>query len=142
MAEFPAPREGIVLTHFIVADDVERSRRFYTDVLGGETVREGEPSFVALANGWIIINGGGGPTDDKPTVTLETPTEPDRVSAFLNIRVADIEAVFAEWSARGAEFLTPPQDRGAEIRCYLRDPDGHLIEVGQATGALREQHSS
>jgi len=139
MAEFPAPKEGIVLTHFIVSDDVERSRRFYSEVLGGEVVRDGEPSFVALANSWIIINAGGGPTDDKPTVTLETPPDPDRVSSFLNVRVADIEAVHADWSARGAEFLTPPQDRGAEIRCYLRDPDGHLIEVGQATAVPQYQ---
>src|SRR5213596_1763762 len=105
MAELPAPREGIALTHFIVSDDVERSRRFYTDVLGGESVLEGEPSIVALANGWIIINVGGGPTDDKPTVTLSTPPDPDRVSSFLNIRVADIQSAYAEWGARGAEFL-------------------------------------
>jgi catechol 2,3-dioxygenase-like lactoylglutathione lyase family enzyme len=136
MAEFPAPAEGIVLTHFIVAEDVERSRRFYTEVLGGETVRAGEPSFVALANSWIIINVGGGPTDDKPTVTLETPPDPERASSFLNIRVADIEAVYAEWRARGAEFLTPPKEHESEIRCYIRDPDGHLIEVGQTTGRL------
>ena len=136
MAEFPAPREGIALTHFIVSDDVERSCRFYVDVLGGERVLEGEPSIVALANGWIIINVGGGPTEDKPTVVLETPPDPDRVSSFLNIRVADIQAVYEEWSARGAEFLTPPQDRGAELRCYIRDPDRHLIEVGQTTRAL------
>jgi len=123
MAEFPLPRAGILLTHFIVARDVARSCGFYTDVLGGEVVMEGEPSIVALANSWIIINVGGGPTEDKPTVTLETPQDPDRV--------ADIEAVHAQWSARGAEFLTPPQDREREFRCYLRDPDGHLIEVGQ-----------
>jgi catechol 2,3-dioxygenase-like lactoylglutathione lyase family enzyme len=127
------PAEGLVLTHFIVSDDVERSRRFYTEVLGGETVRAGEPSFVALANSWIIINVGGGPTDDKPTVTLETPRDPDRVSSFLNIRVADIHAVYERWSALGAQFLTPPTDRGAELRCYIRDPDGYLIEVGQTT---------
>jgi catechol 2,3-dioxygenase-like lactoylglutathione lyase family enzyme len=133
MAEFPAPDKGITLTHFIVSDDVERSRRFYAEVLGGETVAAGEPSFVALANSWIIINVGGGPTDDKPTVTLETPPDPDRVSSFLNIRVADIQAVYAEWSARGAEFLTPPKQHESEIRCYIRDPDGHLIEVGQTT---------
>ena len=139
MAEFPAPKEGIVLTHFIVSDDVERSRRFYSEVLGGEVVRDGEPSFGALANCWININLGGGPTDDKPTVTLETPPDPDRVSSFLNVRVADIEGVHADWSARGAEFLTPPQDRGVEIRCYLRDPDGHLIEVGQATATAQYQ---
>jgi catechol 2,3-dioxygenase-like lactoylglutathione lyase family enzyme len=139
MAEFAAPKEGILLTHFVVSGDVERSRRFYTDVLGGETVRDGEPSFVALANSWIIINVGGGPTEDKPTITLETPRDPNRTSSFLNIRVADIQAVYAQWSARGAEFLTPPQDRGAEIRCYLRDPDGHLIEVGQTAQAFLDQ---
>lgn len=139
MAEFPAPKRGILLTHFIVSDDVERSRRFYSDVLGGETVREGEPSIVALSNGWVTINAGGGPTEDKPTVTLETPRDPDRVSSFLNIRVADVHAVYEEWSARGAQFLTPPIDHGAEIRCYIRDPDGHLIEVGQPTGMLRQQ---
>jgi catechol 2,3-dioxygenase-like lactoylglutathione lyase family enzyme len=134
MAEMPAPTEGFVLTHFIVSNDVERSRRFYTEVLGGEVVMEGEPTIVALANGWIIINVGGGPTEDKPTVTLEPPTDPSRVSSFLNIRVADIAAIYKDWGERGAEFLTPPQDRGAEIRCYVRDPDGHLIEVGQSTG--------
>jgi catechol 2,3-dioxygenase-like lactoylglutathione lyase family enzyme len=136
MAKFPAPTENIVLTYFIVSRDVERSRRFYTEVLGGETVLEGEPTVVALANGWIIINVGGGPTDDKPTVTLEAPSDQDRVSAFLNIRVADIHAVYEEWSGRGAEFLTPPIDRGREVRCYIRDPDGHLIEVGQSIGVV------
>src|SRR6266699_7121759 len=118
MAQFPAPKEGILLTHFIVSRDVERSRRFYTEVLGGELVLDGEPSIVALANGWIIINVGGGPTDDKPTVTLEAPSQPDRVSSFLNIRVADVAATYSDWSARGAKFLTPPKDHGREIRCY------------------------
>jgi catechol 2,3-dioxygenase-like lactoylglutathione lyase family enzyme len=122
MAEFPAPKEGIALTHFIVSRDVERSRRFYTEVLGGEAVLEGELSIVALANGWITISVGGGPTDDKPTVTLEPPSDPDHASSFLNIRVADIGAVYELWSARGAQFLTPPIDRGQEIRCYMRDP--------------------
>jgi catechol 2,3-dioxygenase-like lactoylglutathione lyase family enzyme len=138
MAEFPAPKQGIVLTHFLVASDVQRSRRFYADVLGGEVLREGEPTIIALANSWIIINVGGPPTDDKPTVTLETPRDPDLVSSFLNIRVADIHAVYEQWCNRGAEFLTPPTDRGAELRCYMRDPDGHLIEVGQATGILAQ----
>lgn len=132
-----ALEERMVVAHFIVSDDVERSRRFYTDVLGGTTVIEGERgdevTYVALANSWIIINSGGGPTDDKPTVTLETPPDPDRVSSFLNIRVADIHALYEEWSARGAQFLTPPKQHETEIRCYIRDPDGYLIEVGQTT---------
>ena len=133
MPQLPAPTSGILLTHFLVSADVERSRRFYADVLGGEVVMEGEPSMVKLANSWIIINVGGGPTEDKPEVILEAPTEPNRVSSFLNIRVADIQQVYEEWSSRGAEFVTPPMQRASEIRCYLRDPDGHLIEVGQTT---------
>jgi catechol 2,3-dioxygenase-like lactoylglutathione lyase family enzyme len=136
MAQFPAPAEGILLTNFIVTRDIERSRRFYVDVLGGEALLEGDPSIVALANGWITISVGGGPTDDKPTVTLEPPSHPDRASGFLNIRVADIGAVYKQWSARGAQFLTPPIDRGREIRCYMRDPDDRLIEVGQLVGPL------
>jgi catechol 2,3-dioxygenase-like lactoylglutathione lyase family enzyme len=133
MAELPPPSDEMVLTHFIVSDDVERSQRFYTEVLGGRVVFGPVPTNVALCNSWIVINVGGGPTDDKPTVTLETPRDPDRVSAFLNIRVKDIDAVYAEWSARGAEFLTPPKQHAYEKRCYIRDPDGHLIEVGQTT---------
>jgi catechol 2,3-dioxygenase-like lactoylglutathione lyase family enzyme len=133
MAQSPAPADGITLMHFIVSADIERSRRFYTEVFGGETVRAGEPSIVALANSWIVINVGGGPTDDKPTVTLEPPPDPDRVSSFLNIRVADIDACYADWSARGAQFLTEPKQHQHEIRCYIRDPDGHLIEVGQSS---------
>jgi hypothetical protein len=107
MPEGSQPAYEIALAHFIVADDVERSRRFY--------------------------NVGGGPTDDKPAVTLEVPRDPDRASSFLNIRVSDVHAVYAEWSARGAEFLAPPKQQVTEIRCYIRDPDGYLIEVGQTT---------
>ena len=91
MAPFPAPETGILLTHFVVSEDVARSRDFYADVLGGEVVSE-SPAVVALANSWIIINAGGGPTDDKPTVTLTAP-DPDAISSFLNIGVADIQEI-------------------------------------------------
>jgi catechol 2,3-dioxygenase-like lactoylglutathione lyase family enzyme len=137
VADLPAPTHGILLTHFIVVEDIERSVRFYTEVLGGEIVMsgEGKPAIVSLANGWIIINVGGGPTEDKPSITLEVPRDLDRASSFLNIRVADIAALYEQWRSRGARFLTPPVNRGPELRCYLRDPDGHLIEVGQLTSA-------
>jgi predicted enzyme related to lactoylglutathione lyase len=135
VAESPQPAERMEVGHFIVSNDVERSARFYTEVLGGTFVFGPVPTNVALANTFIIINGGGGPTDDKPTVTLETPSDPDRVSSFLNIRVPDIHAVYEKWSARGAEFLTPPKQHQYEIRCYIRDPDGYIIEVGQTIDA-------
>ena len=138
MAEFPAPAEGVLVTYLVVSGNVDRSRRFYTEVLGGETVLDGSDfSIVAIANGWITITVAGGPTPDKPTVTLQAPPDPDRVSGFLNMRVADIEATYERWRARGANFLTAPIDRGGEIRCYMRDPDGHLIEVGQVVATAR-----
>ena len=130
--EFPAPKDGIALTYLVVSADVPRSRQFYIDVLGGEAVlATDEFSIVAIANGWVTITAPGGPTQDKPTVTLEAPADLNCVSGFLSVRVADIHAVYDEWRERGAQFLTPPIDHGREIRCYMRDPDGHLIEIGQ-----------
>ena len=132
-AQFPAPATGFVVTHFLVVADQDRSREFYRNVFGATVALERDPVILQLANTWLILNVGGGPTDDKPTVTLTTPSDPERTSAFLNIRVADMAAVYADWSAKGAEFLTEPKVHTHEIRAYIRDPDGHLIEVGQAT---------
>jgi lactoylglutathione lyase len=134
--DFPAPAEGFVITHFLVVADQDRSREFYRSLLGGQVLLERDPVIMKVANTWLILNVGGGPTDDKPDVTLTTPPDPSRASAFLNIRVADIAKIYQEWSAKGAEFLIEPKDHGREIRAYVRDPDGHLIEVGQATGLL------
>ncbi len=131
--EFPAPETGFVVTHFLVVRDQDRSRDFYQTVFGAKVVNERHPVIMKIANSWLILNEGGGPTDDKPTVTLAPPDDPDRTSAFLNLRVADIGACYAEWSAKGAEFLTEPKVHAREIRAYIRDPDGHLIEVGQLT---------
>jgi len=135
--DFPAPLEGMVLTHFLTVEDQDRSRGFYADVLGGEVVLERDPCIIKLANTWVIVNAGGGPTEDKPDVTLAPPIDLKNVSSFMNIRVADIQAKYDEWRSKGVEFLTPPIDRGAEIRCYMRDPDGYIIEVGEATGILK-----
>ena len=134
--DFPAPKEGFVITHFLVVSDQDRSRDFYHSIFDGIVLLERDPVIMKVANTWLILNEGGGPTDDKPTVTLETPRDPNRTSAFMNVRVADIAKCYEEWRAKGAEFLTEPKDHGREIRAYIRDPDGHLIEVGQATGVL------
>ena len=120
MAEFTPPAEGILLAHFIVSDDVERSRRFYTEVLGGKVVFSGDVTYVALANSWIIINVGGGPTDDKPAVTLETPRDPDRVSSFLNIRVKDIAGRVRRMERPGCSI--PDAAEAAPVRDPLLHP--------------------
>jgi lactoylglutathione lyase len=135
--DFPAPKQGFVITHFLVVADQDRSREFYQSLLGAQVLLERDPVIMKVANTWLILNVGGGPTDDKPTVTLDIPRDPNRTSAFLNIRVADIHQVYKEWSAKGAQFLTEPKDHGQEIRAYIRDPDGHLIEVGQSTRTPR-----
>jgi hypothetical protein len=61
------------------------------------------------------------------------PADPDKISSFMNIRVADIQACYELWKSRGAEFITEPIPKYGEIRCYIRDPDGYIIEVGQST---------
>ena len=131
--EFPDPQSGFVVTHFLVVSDQDRSREFYRSVFGATVVLERDPVILKIANSWLILNVGGGPTDDKPAGTLAPPTDPDHASAFLNLRVADMAAAYAQWSAKGAEFLTEPKVHASEIRAYIRDPDGHLIEVGQST---------
>lgn len=139
---FPAPSEGFIVTHLLIVADQDRSRDFYSNVLGGQVIRERDPAVVRLRNSWIIINSGGGPTDDKPEVIAAPPESSHVLTSSLNIRVADVWAIYREWRTRGAEFLTEPKDHGREIRCYIRDPDGHLLEVGQSTGILDRQQAA
>ncbi len=129
----PAPKEDFFITHFLVVADQDRSREFYLSLFGGQVLRERDPVIIEVANTRLILNTGGGPTDDKPGVTLSPPADLAHTSGFLNVRVADIAKVYREWTAKGAQFLTEPKDHGREIRAYVRDPDGHLIEVGQTT---------
>ena len=122
-----------VVTNTLIVRDIQRSVAFYRDVLGATVLREGEPTFLRLGNIWLTINGGGGPTDDKPEVVAAPPRDPNLLSNFLNLRVTDIRRYYELWSSRGAKFITEPKVHATEMRCYMRDPDGYLIEVGQTT---------
>ncbi|MFB9236555.1 VOC family protein [Plantactinospora siamensis] len=133
------PAGGAVLTHLLIVRDVDRSREYYRRVLGAEVVRDGSPAILRFHNSYLVLNTGGGPTDDKPGVQVAAPADSRTLTSAMNIRVTDVRTVYAQWRARGGEFLTEPMDHGVEIRCYLKDPDGHLIELGQATGILAEQ---
>jgi catechol 2,3-dioxygenase-like lactoylglutathione lyase family enzyme len=135
----PTPSEGFLVTQFITVRSVARSRAFYSDVLGGQVVLNEDPCIIKLANSWVIMNPGGGPTPDKPDISVVDYEPGNAVSSFMNLRVADIQACYERWRSKGAEFVTPPIDRGAEIRCYMRDPDGYMIEVGQSTGLLAQK---
>jgi catechol 2,3-dioxygenase-like lactoylglutathione lyase family enzyme len=129
------PRDGFTVACFLTVADIERSARFYQTVFGGRILSTGDsrgaPGVIQIANMWLIVNVGGGPTPDKPSVTLSVPADPDSVSSFMNICVADIQACYQLWRSRGAQFITEPKNKYDDICCYIRDPDGYLIEVQQ-----------
>ena len=129
------PQDGFTVAYFLTVADIERSARFYQTVFGGRVLSTGDsrgaPGVIQFANMWLIVNVGGFPTPDKPSVTLSIPTDPDSVSSFMNICVADIQACYQLWRSRGAQFITEPKDKYGDICCYIRDPDGYLIEVQQ-----------
>ena len=134
MVEFPTP--DMALTHILVVSDYERSRAWYRDVLGATLDREyGGASAVFNFNGsWLLVVTGGEPTADKPGVAFEAGGDPDRVNHSFTIRVQDCQSAYETLVERGAEFLTPPYDWGAEVRCFFRDPDGHLFEISEFRG--------
>src|SRR5215469_15635715 len=122
-----------LVTVTLIVNDIGRSVAFYRDVFGATVVREGEPTFLRLGNIWLTINRGGGPTDDKPEVIASPPRDPNVLSIFLNLRVTDIRRHYDLWTSRGAKFIAEPKVHATELRCYMHDPDGYLIEVGQTT---------
>jgi lactoylglutathione lyase len=131
-AEFPA--EGMELTHILVVEDAARARDFYRDVVGAELYREYEGTSVVLRllGTWLLLVTGGGPTADKPDVTFAPPADPRTVGHAMTIRVPDCRAAYETLRRRGATFLTPPVDSPWEVRCFFRDPDGHLLELSEA----------
>jgi catechol 2,3-dioxygenase-like lactoylglutathione lyase family enzyme len=135
--DLPFPSEGFLLTHTLIVKDRAASCNWYKTLLDGKVVmdlsdRDG-PCILKVANSWIIINvGGGEPTDDKPYTTVKVKEDQDVLSEFLNIRVANIQEFYTSRKNLGAEFITEPKEHTGEFRCYMKDPDGYLIEVGEA----------
>ncbi|MFI6469935.1 MULTISPECIES: VOC family protein [unclassified Streptomyces] len=130
MSVFPA--EDMEMTRLLVVSDVAASRRWYEQVLGARVDREyGSACVLSMLGAWMLLVEGGGPTEDKPTVTMAPPADADRVSAELIFRVRDCRGAYETLRTRGADFLTPPVDRGYEIRAFFRDPDGHLFEISE-----------
>ncbi|MHC4180810.1 MAG: VOC family protein [Planctomycetota bacterium] len=132
-AEFPV--DGVELSQLLVVSDIDRARSFYRDVLGARLYREygGTSAVLEFQGNWLLLVTGGGPTEDKPDVTFAPPGDPNSVSHQMTLRVPDCHAAYDVLKSRGAEFLTPPVDRGGEIRCFFRDPDGHLLEISEVT---------
>ena len=136
MASGAFPTESMELTTILVSRDIERSRDFYRDVLGARVHYDGGAAACVLQfqGAWILLVRSGPPTDDKQSVTFAPPDDPDRVSSSFTIRVPDCRGAYEVLRSRGAVFLTPPLDRGREVRCFFRDPDGHLLEISELVG--------
>ena len=132
-SEFPV--DGVELTQLLVVTDIDRSKGFYRDVLGAKLFREygGTSAVFEFQGNWLLLVTGGGPTSDKPDVIFAPPSDSNRISHQMTMRVPDCQTAYETLKARGAEFLTPPVDRGGEIRCFFRDPDGHLLEISEVT---------
>ncbi len=127
------PGGGSAITTILVVADVEVSVRWYREVLGAEVVRTyGTSAVLRFLGHWLLLVTPGGPTPDKPDVSFVAPVDAKSVSHSFTIRVEDCRAAHRELTDRGADFLTPPLDRGREVRCFFRDPDGHLFEISQA----------
>lgn len=141
--EGPAPVQGpgdtpatgigddAALTQILVVADLDRSRAFWVDLLGAEVYREygGTSLVLRFASAWLLLVTGGGPTPDKPDVTFAPPASPSTVSHAMTVRVRDSRRAYDLLRERGAQFLAPPHESGPETRCFLRDPDGHLLEL-------------
>jgi len=127
------PFANAELTTILVVSDMSRSKDFYLNVLEAELFREygGTSIVLKFLGNWILLVTEGGPTKDKPDTSFLPPQNADEVSHSFTIRVQDCEASYDTLKARGADFVTPPVNWGAETRCFFRDPDGHLFEISE-----------
>lgn len=135
MSNFPG--KVLEVLHLRVVRDLEVSRRYYVEALGGTVEREmpGMLAFVEVGGAHIVLSTSGGPTPDKPLVTFSPPIDRSQVSSELILRVEDVRAVYEALAKRGAVFLTPPFSFPWETRCFICDPDGYLIELTQPPAA-------
>lgn len=130
----PFPPEGTELTRLLVVSDVERSKRWYVEVLGASLHREygGTSAVLQLLGAWLVLVTGGGETADKPGTTFAAPPDPNTISSQMIFGVPDCRAAYETLMERGAEFLAPPVEYDWETRAFFRDPDGHLFEISQS----------
>lgn len=127
------PFQDSALTTILVVTDMSKSKSFYVDVLGAKIYREygGDSLVLEFLGNWLLLVTKGGPTPDKPMTYFNPPADLDSVNHAYTIRVEDCIKSFEILKSRGAEFITPPMDNGAETRCFFRDPDGHLFEISE-----------
>jgi catechol 2,3-dioxygenase-like lactoylglutathione lyase family enzyme len=130
------PFEKSELTTILVVSDLNQSTSFYRNILGAELFHEygGTSAVFKLLDHWILLVTQGEPTKDKPDIHFLPPSDRDQVSHSFTIRVQNCRKSYEILKDRGVDFITPPYDRGSEVRCFFRDPDGHLFEISEYRG--------
>lgn len=127
------PFEGSEISTILVVSDINKSKEFYIDGLGATIFREygGTSMVIEFLGHWLVLVTSGEPSADKPTTSFLPPENLDSVSHSFTIRVKDCHRSYSILLEKGIDFITPPYDWGAEIRCFFRDPDGHLFEISE-----------
>jgi len=127
------PFTNSAFTTILVVSDMSAAKAFYVDVLGASIYREygGDSTVLEFLSSWILLVTAGEPTEDKPHTHFVPPADKHRVSHAFTIRVENCQESYEILKERGAEFVTPPYNRGAETRCFFHDPDGHLFEISE-----------
>jgi len=127
------PFNKSALTTILVISNIDDAKVFYVEKLGASIFREygGNSLVLEFLGNWFLLVTPGEPTDDKPNTHCLPPENKNRVSHSFTIRVEDCRESYRILKERGVEFITSPIDRGAETRCFFRDPDGHLFEISE-----------
>lgn len=130
----------------ISVSNLERSIRFYRDLLGMAVIQE--VSFEGERYEAILgLRGAKGRIAILRLANLELeffqfaspagkPAEPDRpvcdagITHFA-VQVEDLPGMYARLKSAGVVFHCPPTDFGCASATYLRDPDGNVIELLQ-----------
>jgi lactoylglutathione lyase len=115
----------------LIVEELERALRFYTEVLGLRLGhRSGEYAQFDTGNTRLALYTRRAMTEILG-ISLDAPTA--HAPGFeIGFKVADVDTAFSDFVARGALPAVPPTDRAWGQRTgYVRDPDGHLIELAQ-----------
>lgn len=118
----------------LIVSDLDRALDFYIDILG-IPLGHRAGGYAQLRTGATRLSLY---TREAMQETLGSPIRaPDRAAPGFEIGfiVDDVDAVYADFVERGAESAVPPTDREwGQRTAYLRDPDGHLVEIVQTVG--------
>jgi catechol 2,3-dioxygenase-like lactoylglutathione lyase family enzyme len=116
----------------LAVGDVERSLRFYRDIVGFEQLAYPHVPLLALGNLQIFLVGHSPPTDDRPGITLAPNDAPASSPVNLVIEVDNAHTAYEALRTRGVAFLAPPmRPPWGGWRCFATDPDGYVLEIEQ-----------